>query len=138
MKMPNVPSEGFLKALPDAERKKLGRAGMTGAEAIVRYSAAKERELQRQVHNWLFSKEVYFNSDRMDKRTSGKKGRADFRCCIRGKWLSLECKVGAGKLTPEQEDDAARLTRSGGIFTVVRSLEEAMAAVYALANHHNL
>jgi hypothetical protein len=129
MKLPAVLPDSFLKALPEPERRKLGKAGITAEEAIVAYSTKKERELQRLVHNWLLSKELYFESDRMDKRTSGKKGRADFRVCCRGLWLSLECKAGTGTLTSEQGAEAARLRRSGGKFVVVRSLEEAVEAV---------
>jgi hypothetical protein len=103
---------------------------MTAEEAVVRYSSKKEKELQRLVWNELTRRDIYFESDRMDKRTSGKKGRADFRVCMPpdGKWLSLECKI-TGTLTREQGAEAARLRRSGGKFVVVRSLEEAIEAL---------
>jgi hypothetical protein len=137
LKLPKVLGDGFLKALPEPERRKLGRAGITSEEAIVRYSTKKEKDLQGLIWNELHRRGVYVESDRMDKRTSGKKGRADFRCCVKdargdGRWLSLECKVGAGTLTSEQGAEAARLRASGGKFVVVRSLEEAIEAVTAL------
>jgi hypothetical protein len=107
---------------------------MTSSEAQAKFVAGEERKLQGLVWNELTRRGIYFNSDRMDKRTSGKKGRADFRCCIPrvsgpGAWLSLECKVGKGQLTKEQIDDATRLRQSGGFFVVVHTLEEAIAAI---------
>lgn len=129
MKLPNVPSEGFLQALPPEERKKLGRAGITKAEAAAIYARGQEKELQRQVWNYLTLKGIYFESDRMDKRTSGKKGRADFRCCIDGLWLSLECKAESQTLSKEQALEAARLRKSGGKFAVVFSLQDAIEAI---------
>ena len=129
MKIPNVPSEGFLQALPTAEREKLGRAGMTRAQALAKYRAGQEKQLQDDVTRWLDFHQIYFNSDRMDKKTSGKKGRADFRCCVQGRWISFECKTEAGTLSKEQAEDAARLRKSGGTFVVVFSLQDVIDAV---------
>ena len=35
--------------------------------------------------NWLLLHDIYFEWDRTDKRTSGKKSRADFRICFKGR-----------------------------------------------------
>ena len=129
MKLPTVPTEGFLQALPPEEREKLGKAGLTKAEARALYEHRQERELQRDVWNYLTLKGVYFESDRMDKRTSGKKGRADFRCCVDGKFLALECKVETGTLSKAQAAEAARLRKSGGKFAVVFTLQDAIETI---------
>jgi len=131
VKLPAIVSEGFLQSLPEAERKKLGRAGITRAEAIAKYRAGQEKQLQDDVTRWLNLHQIYFNSDRMDKKTSGKKGRADFRCCVMGHWISFECKTAAGTLSKEQAEDAARLRKSGGTFVVVFSLQDVLEAVRA-------
>ena len=71
----------------------------------------------------------------MDRRTSGKCGRAGFRICHHGHWLSCECKVAGQPLTQAQEREADRLRNSGGVFVVVRELgdlTEALAALEAL------
>ena len=102
---------------------------MTAAEAREVYQRGQEKELQHQVWNYLSLKGIYFESDRIDKRTSGKKGRADFRCCIEGMWLSLECKAEGQTLSKEQAAEAARLRKSGGRFAIVFSLNDAIEAV---------
>jgi hypothetical protein len=79
--------------------------------------------LQCQIVNWLNLHGIYNESDRFDKRTSGKKGRADFRLCINGLWLSVEVKIAKTKLRKEQKEEALRLIHSGGKFVVVRSLD---------------
>ena len=132
MKLPAVPPEGFLLAMPEEERARLGRAGLTQAQAEAKYAAGEERKLQDAIAQWLDFEGIYFESDRMDKRTSGKKGRADFRICANGRWLSVEAKAGNQTLTSEQAEQAARLRRSGGTFAVVRSLKEAIDAVRAV------
>jgi hypothetical protein len=133
MKLPPVVPEGFLLALPEEERNRLGRAGITQAQAEAKYAKGEERKLQDAIARWLAFEGIYFESDRMDKRTSGKKGRADFRICVPpdGRWLSIEAKAGTRALTPEQAEQADRLRRSGGTFVEVRSLREAIEAVRA-------
>jgi hypothetical protein len=118
-RLPAILSDGFLKALPLEETKRLGKAGMT----------AEEIKLQRLCMNWLLLHDIYFEWDRVDKRTSWKKGRADFRICFKGRWISAECKATGEKLSPHQSEQAARLRRSGGIFLVVFSLEELIKAL---------
>ena len=142
MKLPAVPSEGLLRALPPEDRKRLGRAGMTRAEAEKKYLAGQEEELQRDIYKWLFYHEIYFEWDRMDKRTSGKRGRADFRICVPvwlepikervGLWLSVEAKTGAETLRPAQAAEAARLRKSAGRFIVAYCLADVIKAVRAL------
>lgn len=133
-KLPAILTDSFLKAMPPEERKKLGKAGLTKEEAAAKRSGGTERQLQDEIAGWLELEQIYYESDRMDRKTSGKKGRADFRLCVRGadgvgRWLSLEAKTGGAKLTAEQEEEAERLLRSGGAFAVVRSLAEAIAEV---------
>jgi hypothetical protein len=129
MKLPAVLSEGFLRALPIEERRKLGRAGMTAAEASATFKRGKEIELQKLCMNWLLLHDIYFEWDRTDKRTRGKKGRADFRICFKGRWISAECKAVGEKPSTQQSEQAARLVRSGGVFLVVFSLEDLIKAL---------
>jgi hypothetical protein len=133
VKIPAVPPEGFLLALPEDERARLGKAGITQAQAEAKFAAGQERELQDVIAKWLDLEGIYYENDRMDKKTSGKKGRADFRICVAGRWVSLEAKAGNGTLSVAQAEQAARLRRSGGIFAVVRSLREAIDAVRTAA-----
>lgn len=98
-------------------------------DAKERHQFNREKELQREIYQWLIFHEYYFEWDAMHRRTSGRRGRADFRICVAGRWLSLECKVGDGTLTREQASEAARLRKSGGLFAVVRTRDEAIDEV---------
>jgi hypothetical protein len=108
---------------------------MTRQECETHIVYEQEKALQRLCAQWLTLHDIYFEADRMDRRTSGKCGRADFRICHHGHWLSCECKVAGQPLTQAQEREADRLRNSGGVFVVVRELgdlTEALAALEAL------
>lgn len=119
MKLPAVVTEGFLQSLPEHERKKLGKAGITAREALQTYQRGQEKDLQKQVASYLDLNQIYYEADRMDKKTSGKRGRADFRICYRGYWISAECKAQSCTLESAQAMEAARLRKSGGRFVIV-------------------
>ena len=129
IKINRVLPEAFLKALPKEERSKLGKAGWTQEDCERVYKAGQEKELQSQIWNWLNSQGFHVENDRMDKKTSGKKGRADFRACVFGRWLSVEAKVSGETLRPEQVADAASVRRSEGIYVVAYRLRDVMDAV---------
>lgn len=44
----------------------------------------------------------------------GRSGVADIVCCWRGKFIAIECKAGAGKLTLLQERELKRVREAGG------------------------
>jgi hypothetical protein len=71
---------------------------MTASEASATFKRGKEIELQKLCMNWLLLHDSYFEYDRPDKRTREKNGRADFRICFKGQWLSAECKAAGEKL----------------------------------------
>jgi hypothetical protein len=119
MKLPAVLPEGFLQSLPEHERKRLGRAGITAAQAIQTYRRGQEKDLQKDVIRYCDFHKIYWENDRMDKKTSGKVGRPDFRICYKGFWVGAECKAENGVLSSAQAFEAARLRASGGRFVVV-------------------
>ena len=137
MKLPNVLSDGFLQAMPQGERSKLGRAGMTSGEASKIFVQGEERKLQGLIHNWLCSNQIYFVRPRMDKKTTTAKGTADFIVCVKdsdgaGRFLCIEAKTKYGSLTVEQSAVMAEATKSGAIYCVARNLEEVIAIVGAI------
>jgi hypothetical protein len=132
MKLPIVLSERFLAALPEEERKRLGRAGITAVEAFRTFRQGEEKTLQQLCVQWLELNQIYYETDRMDRKTSGKKGRADFRICVGGLWLSAECKAHKEKLADEQLREAERLIASGGRFILVYGLYDLLHHVRRL------
>jgi hypothetical protein len=137
MKLPPVLSEGFLQALPEEERAKLGRAGITAGEAIEKYREGQEKQLHDDIIRWLDLHQIYYHHDRMDKRTTGRVGRADFVICAHGLWLSAEAKADTTRLRKEQAKEAIKLIRSGGRYIIVRNLKTLMQHIqrlYAIAD----
>jgi hypothetical protein len=103
VKLPAVLSPGFVRALPESERKRLGKAGLTPEQCQATFIRGQEIELQKLVANWLNLHLIYFEWDHTHKKTSGKRGRADFRICVPGGfWLSAECKAAGESLSLER------------------------------------
>lgn len=128
MKLPNIIPDGFLQAMPVEERKKLGRAGITAAEASAIFVRGEERKLQDLISKWLYSQGIYFVRPRMDKKTTTAKGTPDFIACVNGRFLCIEAKTKYGSLTVEQSAVMAEATRSGATYCVARTLQEVINA----------
>jgi hypothetical protein len=132
MKLPAVLSQGFLAGLPEDERKRLGKAGWTSDECRQKVARGEEIKLQKLCLNWLSLNNIYWEWDRTDKRTSGKRGRADIRACVDGYWLSVECKADSEPLSREQAREAVRLRNSGGRFVLCYCLMDLIEAVQGI------
>lgn len=64
-------------------------------------------------------------------------GSADIRGCHTGRhragiYIEFEVKTPTGRQTPSQKKRQEVVTRAGGVYAVVRSLDEALAVVAAL------
>jgi hypothetical protein len=57
---------------------------MTSKEAQVKYAAGEEIKLQTLCMNWLLLHDIYFEWDRTDKGTSGKRGGQTFASVLKG------------------------------------------------------
>lgn len=56
-------------------------------------------------------------------------GSADLVGCLAGRFVALEVKTATGRLSPEQRSWALVVRRFGGFCAVVRSVDEARAAI---------
>jgi len=121
--------ENILRLMSEKDRKALGPGGRTASECRDRFQRGEEKKLQKVVADFLNLKEIYFEVDRMDKRTSGKPGRPDFRICYRGRWLAVECKAEGGVLSPEQRDTLEKVRKSGGVAIVAFGLDDVRTAL---------
>ncbi len=114
----------YLRLMSPEDRKQLGKAGETFAEATERGSILTERKLQAQIESWFRKNEIYAERQRMDRKSNMTGGAPDFRVCFEGRFVAFEIKVGANHATPEQERELERIRLSGGLAYVVRSLVE--------------
>ena len=59
----------------------------------------------------------------------GAAGSPDIICVIKGRYVGLEVKASKTKQNDNQKEFQAALTKAGGIYFVVRSLDEAVEAI---------
>lgn len=92
--------------------------------------AMAEKELHRQIEQWLRMKGVRcIVHSRTDKRTTQAKGVPDFLFVAFARPYAIEVKVGANKLTTEQERWLSDSVMDGWHCRVVRSLDDLIAFV---------
>ena len=107
------------------------------ANACTKLLQACEREVLRALEGWgadsLVKKALRMAFERLhDSIKFGLGvGSADVIVVAWGRFLALEFKVGRTGQTPEQVDFEGACERAGGLYRVVRSVEEALAAVEA-------
>ena len=125
-----------MKILPDNILRRMrpkdrpqGNAGRTADECRERWRSGEEKKLQAVIANFLTLKGIYFEWDRMDKRTSGKKGRPDFRLCYRGRFIAVECKASGGILSREQAITMSEIRNNGGVAVVAYGLPDVLLAL---------
>lgn len=126
--------DNILSKMSKEDRKSLGRKGMTQAEAEASFTAKNERELQKQIANYLRMKGLFFIQSAMHKATTNQIGTPDFNFPVNGQWVSWEAKHGTGKLSKGQSDTEVRILANGGQFRVIRSLDEARDHLNELQN----
>lgn len=119
----------ILKCIAPQDRKGV----LTTDELTAKQEWEYEHELQRLIGQYLNQRDIYFVQSRMDKKTTTKKGVADFLFCVRHfsstngyetKPFAIECKSATGKQTAEQKEAQSKMERNGWNYHVVRSLQE--------------
>lgn len=108
------------------ERKPLGRAGRTSAEA--RAGAADKSEKAAQATFWNFTqlKGITVDPSAMHKKTTRRKGMADFPCYYKGRVLFLEFKQPGGKLSAAQEEFRDEIESQGFPYRIAYSASQAI------------
>lgn len=64
----------------------------------------------------------------------GRSGVADFVCCHKGRFIAIECKAGAGRMTALQEREAQRVRDAGGIFVLVDDTPQTLVYLEGVLN----
>ena len=116
-----------LRMMPEAERRRIGKAGMLPEERQAELETRTEKNLQNQIANYLRQHDIFFGCQRMDRRSNIVVGWPDFWFVFRGVPIALEAKVGNRKQEPAQLAAQIRMERDGWRYCVVRSVEEVKA-----------
>jgi hypothetical protein len=134
MKPPSVLPESYLRLISEADRKALGKAGMTKTEAEASATVKNERELQKLIVNYLRLHDIEPLWFRTDKRTTANVGWPDITFAVPHwdgqKWIGIPCAwevkmPDSGKLSKEQVLMAEKLHGNGWRHKVIRSFEQA-------------
>lgn len=91
-------------------------------------AATPEAKVKAKVTRILKHHEVYYFTPVTGGY--GVSGVPDVICCVRGRFLAIECKAGRGKTTLLQDLNIANIRRNGGIALVVN--EQNIADVEAV------
>ena len=127
-----VPPENLLRLMSPEDRAKFGKGGLTRDECRERWAKGEEKKLQGLIANFLDLRDIYFETDRMDRKTTGACGRPDFRICYRGRWIAVECKAEGGKLSKAQKETLERIRKAGGVVIVAFGLPAVQQALRAV------
>lgn len=138
MKTTTLP-DSFLRRMSKEDRAQLGRGGMTQDEALAKFEARNERQLQEQIANYLRLNGIFFIRSRMDKKSTTQCGTPDFCFCVprilecppyvRPTPTAIEVKYGKGALSDEQIEVHAQMITNGWHVHVVHTFDEAVKAI---------
>jgi hypothetical protein len=126
-----LPDHVLEKIADPAERRRLGKAGRTTDERLIKAGLELEREEHKKFLGYLDRNEFAYHHARTDRRTTDNLGVPDFIIgCRIG--LAIEFKRRGGKLTSEQEVWRARHEARGGVYKIVCSYAQAVAILEAV------
>lgn len=126
--------------LPRDAKKVLGVYGLTLEEVLSKREVKTERDIHNQIEQWLRSKGIQFQHERMDRKTRGTVGWPDFTFAWHGTFagvpiaypVGVEVKGSGGALSPEQELLHIKLRDDGWKVFVVYSFAQLVEELKAL------
>lgn len=131
----NLP-DNIRKCLPQSEKQKLGKAGLTMAEITAKSEVVAEREMHKQFSNWLNLHRIFFIHSRMDRPSSQNLGVPDFVFSVLRKSTAIpaavEFKTPSGVLSDDQLTCIARMQDNGWMVRVAKSVDGAIRFVTEL------
>jgi hypothetical protein len=113
-----------------ADRRRLGRAGLTAEEAGDKYAMDQEREMHNRFSSYCGLHGILFEHENPSKRSTSRPGWPDFRLFApSGRFMAVEFKCFPHKLSAEQQEIRAQLEARGFRYLIAYSLVEAIHAV---------
>jgi len=116
--------EHVLRCVAPEDRAKLGKAGLTAAEAADKCAARAERNLQSEMVQYLNYQGIAVLWHRTDKKSHATVGWPDLTFCKDGVPWGIEVKTDAGRVRPEQHECMRQMAMNGWQVAVVRSFQE--------------
>jgi hypothetical protein len=123
--------ENLLRLISPADRKQLGKAGVTWVEAVTSDNDKAERKLHSDYVGFLRRhgfKDHQIITSPMNRKSFLPPGFPDFLIQRGGRFLYIEFKVGKGVLSPIQDLVVADLIADGCRVLVLYSYKEAVEA----------
>lgn len=124
--------EHFLRLMPEADRRAMGKAGMTIPEIADRNAAKLEKQIHDQIEAYLRIQGITYRHDRMDRKTTGTVGWPDFTFAVNGAPVAIEVKRPGQRPTADQIDVMAGLVRDGWNVRVVFGVADVVDLVRSL------
>lgn len=117
------------KCMDKSQRKSMGIR--TDHEIQAKVDSVSEREVQKQISNWLRLKGIWFDNPRMDKRPTGVLGRPDYLLAYKyggllATPLAIEVKVNGNDLSDDQKKVREQMIENRWHYYIVSSLQEVM------------
>jgi len=114
--------------MSESDRKQLGKAGRTTQEINTKIKDRAEKDLHKEIINYLRLSRIPFSHARMDRKSNMTAGWPDFSFCFLGYFVAWEAKTGT-KLSKEQLDIRSQIERHGGEYRVITDLSQATAHI---------
>lgn len=116
-----------LRLIDPADRKPLGKAGLTHDEAQQKAAVRLERELHEQFTNWLKLHRLPYIHAAMCKKSTIRAGWPDFTVVYGRGVCCVEFKAPGGVVSPDQREVISGLLALGTPVLVTESAAEAIA-----------
>jgi hypothetical protein len=100
---PAMLTEAQLRLIPEADRKPLGKLGLTKAEALRQETFKLERKIHDEFSGFCQRNQITIWHSNPVRKSSIRPGLPDFLCWKSGRAIAIEFKVAPNKLTTEQE-----------------------------------
>jgi len=119
--------ENILRCMSPADRASLGKGGRTADECRSAACDRAEKDLQKDIRQYLGMLGLWSDYDAPHKRRTGTVGAPDFIFPYRGHFVAWEVKVGRNNLDPDQVRARDAIVKQGGEWRLVRSLFDCQA-----------
>lgn len=135
--------ENILRRMKPEDRASLGKSGMLAREAQDKFAANCEKQVHKQIENWLRLRGIFFIHSRTDKKTTNAVGTPDF--VFAWNWerspfidrttpVAVEVKVNGNKLSDAQKAVRKQMIEDGWNYNVVDSLPQMLAVLNITRN----